>query len=136
MSGKWIIFKADDSHGWKDRKFAHSGGCTSILSESFDYTDKESPEEGYRVTERVRDASGKISHYRDSDWVVGRVDTFSSDIPLHEDIETVVICYCQYSPIDAPLKPMPDRIISADSFGGDEAKYQEYLNSQKVTAAV
>jgi hypothetical protein len=48
----------------------------------------------------------------------------------------IVICYCKYAPINAPLKPMPDRIISADSFGSDINKYQEYVDSQKLAAKV
>jgi hypothetical protein len=55
---------------------------------------------------------------------------------MPQDIEYVVIYYCTYDPIDAPLIPVSDRIISADSFGGDETKYHEYIESQKVKTTV
>jgi hypothetical protein len=52
------------------------------------------------------------------------------------DFDMVVICYCKYSPINATLKPMPEREVSVDSFGGDEVAYQQWLESQKQLAEV
>ena len=82
------------------------------------------------------DSVGGRTHYREGDWVVDRVEVFTPDISMGSSVDTIVICWCEYEPINAELIPMPDRIVSVDSFGGDEAKYQEYLNSQKVAANV
>ena len=76
------------------------------------------------------DRHGYSTHYRTGDWEVARVETYTPDIPIGE-FDMVVICYCQYSPIDAPLKPMPERQVSVDSFRGDKEAYQRWLESQK-----
>lgn len=47
------------------------------------------------------------------------------------EFDLVVICYCQYNPINAPLKPMPERQVSLDSFGGNKEAYDRWLSSQK-----
>ncbi|MEG3858740.1 hypothetical protein QT974_06420, partial [Microcoleus sp. herbarium12] len=41
----------------------------------------------------------------------------------------VLLCYCRYAPQPSPLMPVPSAGISIDSFGGDEAAYQQYLES-------
>ncbi len=67
-----------------------------------------------------------------SDWEVVRVQTYTPDIPTPmSDYDVIVMCYCRYSPIDAPLKSMPKRQVSIDSFGGDEVAYKQYLESEK-----
>ena len=132
---KWIIFRADKRQpNWKERKFQHSGSLTNILAEHFDSSGREIPEPGYRPPEfiRVEDAidpqfPAAKTHYRKSDWEVVRVETYTPDIPVGTDFGMIVICTCQYNPIDAPLKPMPERQISVDSFGGDALAYQGYL---------
>jgi hypothetical protein len=135
--GKYIIFQAEpDSKGWEKRKLEHTQALTRILSEHWSYSKKPIPEPGYRPTEFVRvDALHDPSqhahntHYRESDWEVTRVETYTPDLPMGK-YDMVVICYCQYNPINAPLNPMPERQVSVDSFGGDEAAYQEWLESQ------
>jgi hypothetical protein len=56
------------------------------------------------------------------------------EIPL-SDFDSIFICYCRYAPIGALLRPLPPRIISLDSFGGDEKVYQEYMESKTATVA-
>jgi hypothetical protein len=48
----------------------------------------------------------------------------------------IVMCYCKYSPIDAPLKPMPDRQVSLASFGGDVMAYEQWQSDQKQPATI
>jgi hypothetical protein len=143
---KWIVFKAESDEGvphWSERKMHHSQALTWILRENWDSSNRPIPEPGDRFIDFVRvdtdhdpNKHAHNTHYRDSDWEVSRVEEYVPDLPTGTEFDIIVICYCKYSPIDAPLKPMPDRIISADSFGGDETKYQEYLNSQKVSMRV
>lgn len=140
---KYIIFRAEKRQpGWKERKLQHTQGLTRILAEYFDSSDEPIPEPGYRPLEFIRvDAlhdPGKhaySTHYRTGDWEVSRVETYTPDIPMG-DFDMVVICYCKYNPIDAPLKPMPDRQVSIASFGGDKAAYEQWLESQKQPAEV
>jgi len=48
----------------------------------------------------------------------------------------IVICYCQYNPINAPLQPLPPRQVSPDSFGDDPQAQQNGQNSPKQPAKV
>ncbi|HBL13840.1 MAG TPA: hypothetical protein DD379_21075 [Cyanobacteria bacterium UBA11162] len=133
---KWIVFKAtEDEYGWEDRKFAHSNSLTSILTEHFDSSDDNLPEIGYRPPEFVRiDQSvdpqfpSAKTHYRQGDWEVTRIETYEHEVGRpYAEYDKVVICYCKYNPINAPLKPMPECQVSVDSFGGDEEAYKQWL---------
>lgn len=89
----WIVYKAQSlsAHGWKERMLIPSGGLTEILREAWNYSGK-MPQAGDRVTEFHN------GHYRQGDWVVTSVNHFSSP-----DIEEqIVVCYCEYSPIESP----------------------------------
>ena len=138
-SNKWIVFKREwgDKNGGKIM-LGNTHGLTNILDEQWDYSGKPSPEPGYRFTERVRveslhnpDKHGWSNHYRQSNWKVDRVEEYTPDIPIETEYTIAVICWCVYDPIDAPLIAVSDRIVSPDSFGGDETKYREYMESQK-----
>lgn len=140
---KYIIFRAEKREpGWKERKLQHTQGLTRILAEHFDSSDQPIPEPGYRPTEFIRvdslhnpDEHGYSTHYRHGDWEVTRVETYTPDVPMGE-FDMVVMCYCKYSPINASLKPMPDRQVSVDSFGGDKEAYEQWLETQKRPAEV
>jgi len=140
---KYIIFQAEgEDPNWEERKLQHSQALTWIISEHWDSSDKPIPEPGYRPTEFIRvDAlhdPGQHAHstpYRKGDWEVARVETYTPDVPMGK-YDMIVICYCKYNPINAPLKPMPERQVSVDSFGGDEAAYKQWLESQKQPAEV
>jgi len=135
---KWIVFRGDKRQpGWEKRKFQYTQSLTKILAEYFDSSDGPIPEVGHRPPEFVRvetehdpDRHRYSTHYRTGDWEVARVETYTPDIPIGE-FDMVVICYCQYCPIDAPLKPMPERQVSVDSFRGNKEAYQRWLESQK-----
>ena len=49
--------------------------------------------------------------------------------------DLIAVCYCQYAPKPSPLMPVPSARISLDSFGGDEAAYQQYLESNAKSEA-
>lgn len=142
---KYIVFRAEKrSPDWKERKFQHTQALTDILAEHYDCSDKPIPEPGYRPTEFIRvdqlhdpKQHGYSTHYRKGDWEVTRVETYTSDLPTpHSQYDMVVICHCKYNPINAPLKPMPERQVSVDSFGGDKEAYEQWLESQKQPAEV
>jgi hypothetical protein len=146
MMRKYIIFRAEPRQpGWEERMLSHTHSLTRILAEYFDSSDSPIPEPGYRPTEFVRidaehnsDFHGWSTHYKTGDWEVVRVHTYTPDIPVPYggEFDTIVLCYCRYNPIDAPLKPMPERQVSVDSFGGDEAAYQQWLAVQKQQQSV
>ncbi|XZO03659.1 MAG: hypothetical protein ACM65L_08080 [Microcoleus sp.] len=67
-------------------------------------------------------------------WTLKRIEKLQGDILTEgglSEFGMVVICYCRYNPIDAPLKSMPDRQVSIDSFGDDTEDYERWLESQK-----
>ena len=141
--GKYIVFKAErHSPQSKERKLQHTQSLTDILAEHYDCSNKPIPEPGYRPLEFIRVDKlydplqhGYSTHYHLSDWEVTRVESYTPDLS-HNHYNTVVICYCQYNPINAPLKPMPERQISIDSYGGDKKAYEDWLESQKHPAEV
>ncbi len=137
---KYIIFRAEKRQpGWKERKYAHTNSLTKTLFEHYDSSDKELPEPGYRPPEFIRvdrlvdpNYPEATTHYRQSDWEVTRVETYTPDVPVGE-FDMVAICYCKYSPINAPLHPIPERLVSVDSFGGDAEAYKQWLESTLPT---
>ncbi|MGB7271808.1 MAG: hypothetical protein WBC69_00840 [Geitlerinemataceae cyanobacterium] len=142
---KWIVFKATGKEqDWKNRKFAHSGSLTNIIAEHFDSSNSEIPEPGYRPPEFIRveqftdpQYPAAKTHYRQGDWEVVRVETYEHEVGRpYADYDIIVVCYCQYNPINAPLKPMPERQVSIDSFGGDQEAYDRWLTSQKTPTEV
>ncbi|MCC3415312.1 MULTISPECIES: hypothetical protein [unclassified Microcoleus] len=146
---KYIVFRAEGRQpGWEDRMLSHTHSLTRILAEYFDSSDRPIPQPGYRPTEFVRveaehepNFHGWSTHYKTGDWEVARVETYTSDTEgsssefgtegSSSEFGMVVICYCRYNPIGSQLKPMPDREVSIDSFGGDRVAYETWLESQK-----
>ncbi|MEM8640866.1 MAG: hypothetical protein AAGG51_18920 [Cyanobacteria bacterium P01_G01_bin.54] len=135
---RWIIFRAEPRQpGWQQRRLQHTQSLTKILAEHFDASDAPLPEVGYRPLEFIRVEQladpafpGEKTHYRPGDWRVNRVETYSPDIPLG-DFDLVVVCHCEYSPINAPLKPLPEREVSQDSFGEDQQAHARWVDSQE-----
>jgi hypothetical protein len=115
---KWIIFRADKHQpGGLDRKYAHTGSLTKNLFEHIDSSDSELPEPGYRPLEfsQLEEAVDPQyplakTHYKKSDWEVVRVEVYTPDVCVGMSFDMIVVCICQYNPIDAPLKIMPERI--------------------------
>lgn len=141
---KYIIFRTEGSaKGWKERKLESSGALTRILAEYIDCSDKPLPEPGYRPAEFVRvdpnpSVHGNSTHYKTGDWEVVRVHSYTPEIPVPQggDYDVVAVCICRYSPVNAPLKAMPERQVSIDSFGGNREAYENWLTSQQEMAEV
>jgi len=117
------------THPWNKKS-----ACWHI-AEHHDYSPKPLPEPGYRLTESVPD---EVDMFRDNGWEVTRVVTYETNDPS-ADYGVFAIAYCKYEPLpehEQWTKKAHRAKVSADSFGGDETKYQEYLDSQKVAATV
>ncbi len=141
---KYVIFQAEkgEKTDWRNRKLQHTQALTWILQENWDSSEKPIPKPGDRPKEfvRVEEAydpatHAHSTHYKTGDWEVSRVETYTPDIPMGQ-YDMVVICYCKYNPINAPLKPMPERQVSVASFGGNKEAYEQWLESQKQPAEV
>ncbi|WP_413167881.1 hypothetical protein ACL6C3_14370 [Capilliphycus salinus ALCB114379] len=136
---KWIIFRAEKRQpGWQERKYAHTGSLTKTLFEHYDCSDSPLPEPGYRPPEFIKVEQFSDSqypeaktHHRQSDWEVSRVEVYSPDLPVGMDFDMIVICYCQYNPINAPLNPMPERQVSIDSFGGNQEAHSQWVEREQ-----
>ena len=114
MGRKYIIFRADwrEEQGAESRLLAHTKAATDILAEYFDSSNSPLPEPGYRIRQfyridefadsQFKDAS---THSRVGDWEVTKVEEYKSLSAA--DFESIVICYCKYSPISTPLEPLP-----------------------------
>lgn len=112
---KYIIFKAESapSEKWEEMQLAHTGAFTFILAEHFDSSNSPLPEPGYRLREYHRIEKfvdprfpGATTHSRVGDWEVVRIEEYTPELPISE-FESVVICYCQYSPVETSLEPLP-----------------------------
>jgi hypothetical protein len=133
---KWIVFvgEGDKEIG---QRLTLRRGLTNFLAESYDSSGEGVPELGYRPTEFVRvdqehdpNFHGWSTHYKASDWVVDRVEEYPANMPGFQAFDEIVVCYCKYSPIRATLIPMPERVVSPDSFGGDEAAFKAWQEAQ------
>ena len=112
---KYIIFKAEDAstEQWKQMLLAHTGALTDILAEHFDLSKRPLPTPGYRLREYHRidpfvdpQFPSASTHSRVGDWEVTRVEEYTPELPTN-DFESIVICYCRYSPVTTPLEPLP-----------------------------
>ncbi len=118
--GKYIIFKAESmsAEKWEERLLAHSGAITDILAEHYDSSTRPIPEKGYRLKEYHKidpfvdpQFPGASTHSRVGDWEVVKVEEYTPEIPI-SSFETIVICYCRYSPVTTALEPLPAIISS------------------------
>jgi hypothetical protein len=105
MTKTLIIYKTNDlsTQGWEERKLMPSGNLTDTLAEEIDFSGR-LPKLGDRVREytELDNPGGETVHGRDGDWLVSRIEHFSSF-----DTDTrIVLCYCQYQPIEADWKPL------------------------------
>lgn len=105
----YILYKADDvdDHGWEERMLVPYGGFTDILAQEIDYGEHELPEVGDRMREYIntRDSDDGKMYGRDGDWIVQRVEIFSSDSGSGD---RVVICYCDFQPVTPEWEEIPE----------------------------
>lgn len=96
----WIVYKVESmsAEGWRERKLMPSGGLTEMLTEEWDCSGK-LPQIGDRVREYVNleDPDNGITHGKDGDWIVTRINHFSSQ----ETNQEIAVCYCAYQPIES-----------------------------------
>lgn len=113
---KYIIFKAESapSQKWEEMQLAHTGAFTFILAEHYDSSHSPLPKPGYRLREYHRQEQlvdkrfpAASTHSRIGDWQVTRVEKYTPELPT-SDLETIVICYCKYDPVETPLEPLPE----------------------------
>lgn len=117
MGRKYMIFRADwrEEQGAESRLLAHTKATTDILAEYFDYSNSPLPKPGYRVREYHKidgfadgDFPDVSTHSRVGDWEVVKVEEYKSTKQDDADFESIVICYCKYSPISSSLEPLPE----------------------------
>lgn len=105
MAETWIVFKTKDmsAQGWEARQLMPSGGMTDILAENWDWSGRE-PQIGERVREYASQGheDGFTTHGRDGDWIVSEIQRFTSA----DTDQTVIICYCEYQPIEVEWEPL------------------------------
>jgi hypothetical protein len=114
MGRKYIIFRAEwrEEQGAENRLLAHTGACTDILAEHFDSSNREIPQPGYRVPQFHNVPAFDDPQFPDTNthWCRGNrevvwVEQYQTGT-AESKFEMVVICYCQYSPIQTQLKPI------------------------------
>jgi hypothetical protein len=140
---KYIIFQTSPSEsGWAERKLAHTGFLTRILAEHYAPANRPSPKPGYRLREYHRvpesanpDFPKETTHSRIGNWEVSRVEEYAPTNP-GSDYDIVVICHCKWVPIESVLEPLVKGQITADSFGGAEGEYREYLERKATEVEV
>lgn len=106
MNETWIVYKAESmsSPNWEERKLLPSGGLTDILTESWDSSGV-LPTIGDRIREytTIEDVERRgITHGRAGDWVVTRVEQFSSFDTEHR----IMVCYCSHQPVRSSWKKL------------------------------
>lgn len=112
---KYIIFQAESASetGWEGRKLSQTGALTKILSEHYDFSNSPLPKVGYRLREYYqiepfarREFPSASTHSRLGDWEVIKVEEYKPE-RSETELESIVICYCKYSPVVTPLEPLP-----------------------------
>ncbi|MEM6840492.1 MAG: hypothetical protein AAF609_27130 [Cyanobacteria bacterium P01_C01_bin.120] len=96
----WIIYKtvSASAPGWEERRLMPDDAFTSILAEELDWSGN-LPTVGDRVRDytNLSDPGNGVTHGRDGDWFVSKVEQFSSP---DTDLQ-IAVCLCEYQPIDA-----------------------------------
>ena len=112
---KYIIFQAESASetGWEERKLSQTGALTKILAEHYDFSNSPLPQVGYRLREYHQiepftqsEFPGASTHSRLGDWEVVKIEEYKSEL-LESELESIVICFCKYSPVVTPLEPLP-----------------------------
>lgn len=102
----WIIYKtvSGNSSGWENRMLMPSEGLTDILAEEWDWSG-EMPQVGDRVRDytNLEEPGNGITHGRDGDWVVSKIQRFSSP----DTRDRIVVCLCEFQPIDSQWEAIP-----------------------------
>jgi hypothetical protein len=102
----WIVYKTEkmSDRGWEERMLMPRQSLTDILEENWSAEENPTiPKIGDRTRAYKADDRDAITHAREGDWVVTRVERFAS---FDTDMR-VVICYCKYDPIAPQWEQVP-----------------------------
>lgn len=95
----WIVYRTDSASapGWEERLLMPRESLTDILWEHRTNSNK-LPKVGDRVQrfENLEDPGNGATHVKGDDWVVTEVHEFASPTTNMR----IVICFCEYSPIE------------------------------------
>lgn len=105
MSETWIVYKTESmaDFGSEERRLMPTGSLTDILAEAWDRSGR-LPQVGDRLRDytNLSNPDNGITHGREGEWVVARMQQFSSC-----DTDTrIVVCYCQYQPSHQAWEPL------------------------------
>ncbi len=136
---KYVIFKEERPIQYgESRQLSRTGSATDILAEWYLRAETSAPNIGDRLLEFAHiDENGVVdltrskgsTHQRLGDWQVTRVEEYVANLPVGQDYEEIVVCYCQYVPIEPNWKSIPKTIVSVDSFEGDRSAFQTWIDS-------
>lgn len=100
----WIVYKTESmsDRGWEERMLMPDRSLTNILEENWSASERPTiPQPGDRTRAyKSSDMDDKITHAREGDWVVTRVERFAS----FDTENRIVVCYCKYDPIEPEWK--------------------------------
>ena len=102
----WIVYKTESmSDGdWEERMLMPRQSLTDILEENWSAEENPTiPKIGDRTRAYQTDDNDAITHGREGDWVVTRVERFAS----FDSDRRIVVCYCKYAPITPQWEKIP-----------------------------
>jgi hypothetical protein len=112
---------------------------TRLLQMSQDYRLKRTVSVGDRLTYHKKKEGSPWQSYeiKPSEWVVTKVASYEPcDIEELPEFQGVTIAYCERDPLSLEEVAAKTREtitkVSIASFGGDEAAYQDFLNSEEA----
>ncbi len=96
----WIVYKTESmsASGWSERMLMPEESLTNILEENWSSEQTLTiPQSGDRTRAyKYSDMDENITHAREGDWVVTRVERFAS----FDTDNCIVVCYCKYDLIE------------------------------------
>jgi hypothetical protein len=102
----WIVYKTESmsDRDWEERMLMPRQSLTDILEENWSAEENPTiPQIGDRTRAYKTDDKDAITHAREGDWVVTRVEKFAS----FDTDKRIVICYCKYAPIAPQWEKVP-----------------------------
>ena len=96
----WMVYKTESMRapGWEQRQLMPRGSLTNILWENWTWEENpEIPQVGDKTRDykNLSDPGNGVTHGKDGDWVVTRVQQFFAS----DTEERIVVCYCSYQPV-------------------------------------
>ncbi|WP_202220339.1 hypothetical protein [Okeania sp. KiyG1] len=137
-----IIYMVKQGEQW----VRHSGGLiekdetTRLIRASYDWQAVEKrqyeQEIGRRLYSTGSGATLRSSRAIPTDWIVSHVERYEPDLQNMPLFREVIIAYCEKKPMTLEeyksLVYEREAQVSAESFGGNEQRYQEWLKSNET----